>query len=206
MQLHQLFQLDQSTVSNKLRLASLEIAGLEKKSRPGNGFTFIEVLVAVFILSTGILGAVAMQASAKKASFDAMQRSVASALAQDIIERMRSNKASILAGYAGTDYGETLNSVPNKRCNSLVSVCNATEMVINDQYEWEISLMGADVVNGEDHVAGLVDARGCISHNLNAVTVVISWQGRTDILDSHKSDCGTPSNKRRQIIVKAFIN
>ena len=53
--------------------------------------TFIEVLIALVILIMGILGAVAMQATAKKGSFDAMQRSVASALAQDIIERMRGN-------------------------------------------------------------------------------------------------------------------
>ena len=84
-----------------------------------NGFTFIEVLIAMFILVTGILGAVAMQATAKKASFDAMQRSLASALAKDVIERMRSNKASLLAGYAGSDYGETLKHVQNRRCNTI---------------------------------------------------------------------------------------
>ena len=118
-----------------------------------NGFTFIEVLVALFILVTGILGAVAMQASAKKGSFDAMQRSVASALAQDIIERMRSNDASVLADYARSNYGEALNSVPTKRCNTLAQLCNATEMSINDQYEWEMSLMGADVVNDDKHLS-----------------------------------------------------
>ena len=62
------------------------------------GMTFIEVLVALLILVTGILGAVAMQATAKKGSFDAMQRSVASALAQDILERMRSNDSTALSG------------------------------------------------------------------------------------------------------------
>jgi type IV pilus assembly protein PilV len=38
-----------------------------------------------------------MQAVAQKSSFDAMQRSIASSLAQDIIERMRNNSnANIL--------------------------------------------------------------------------------------------------------------
>ena len=68
------------------------------------GMTFIEVLIALVIMVTGILGAVAMQATAKKGSFDAMQRALASALAQDIIERMRSNDATTLANYAGTEY------------------------------------------------------------------------------------------------------
>lgn len=185
------------------RLSSLKNS---QKPKLNKGLTFIEVLVAVFILVTGILGAVAMQASAKKGSFDAMQRSVASALAQDIIERMRSNDSTALASYAGTDYGETLNDVPDKRCTSVAGICSAVEMVINDQYEWESSLMGANVVNDGNNLAGLVGVRGCISHNLNAVTVVISWEGRTEIADAKKSTCGTAGSKRRQVIVEAFIN
>lgn len=185
---------------------NLTLRARAHKPSLNNGLTFIEVLVAVFILVTGILGAVAMQASAKKGSFDAMQRSVASALAQDIIERMRSNDPSALAGYARTDYGETLDDVPDERCNTLAGICSAAEMVINDRYEWELSLMGADVVNDGNNLAGLVGVRGCISQNLNAVTVVISWEGRTEIADAVKDDCGTAGDKRRQLIVEAFIN
>lgn len=168
--------------------------------------TFIEVLVAVFILVTGILGAVAMQASAKKGSFDAMQRAVASALAQDIIERMRSNDITALVGYAATDYGESLNTAPSKRCNTVAEECTFTEMRINDQYEWEMSLVGADVVNDGASRAGLTGVRGCISMVANAVTVVISWEGRTKIADANKDKCGTAGEKRRQLIIKAFIN
>jgi type IV pilus assembly protein PilV len=179
---------------------------LKHKPSLHKGLTFIEVLVALFILVTGVLGAVAMQASAKKGSFDAMQRSVASALAQDIIERMRSNNATALAGYVAADYGETLNDLPAKRCNTLAGLCTPAEMVINDQYEWEMSLMGADVVNDGNNVAGLTGVRGCISHTLNAVTVVVSWDGRTEIVDAQKESCGSAVPTRRQVIVKAFIN
>jgi|TARA_R110000772_G_scaffold104574_1_gene206008 type IV pilus assembly protein PilV len=177
-----------------------------KKPSVNKGLTFIEVLVAVFILVTGILGAVAMQASAKKGSFDAMQRSVASALAQDIVERMRSNNATALAGYAATDYGVQLDTPPDKRCNTIAGLCSPAEMMGNDRYEWEVSLMGADVVNGGNNRAGLTGVRGCISQAANAVTVVVSWEGRTDIADAKKDSCGTASTKRRQVIVKAFIN
>lgn len=187
-------------MSNSFSYSSFRKPSLNK------GLTFIEVLVAVFILVTGILGAVAMQASAKKGSFDAMQRSVASALAQDIVERMRSNNATTLAEYAAINYGETLNSLPANRCYKLNSLCTPAEMVINDQYEWEMSLMGADVVNDDNNQAGLTGVRGCISQVLNAVTVVVSWEGRTEIADAEKYNCGTAGTKRRQVIVKAFIN
>lgn len=177
------------------------------KNYPCKGMTFIEVLVALFILVTGVLGAVAMQATVKKGSFDAMQRSVASALAQDIVERMRGNDATALGGYVKSDYGVTLDGVPDKRCNTFAGACTPAEMVTNDLYEWEAALMGADVLKGTAKVGGLVGGRACITNNLNAFTIVVSWQGRTDISDSKKAnDCGTTGDKRRQVIVEAFIN
>lgn len=171
------------------------------------GMTFIEVLVALFILVTGVLGAVAMQASVKKGSFDAMQRSLASALAQDIIAKMRSNDANSLAGYIKSDYGVALDALPANRCNTVASTCTAAEMITNDIYEWEAALMGADVQNSGKNNGGLVGARACITNSGNAITVVISWQGRTEISDSKKVDsCGTKGSKRRQVVVEAFIS
>jgi type IV pilus assembly protein PilV len=171
------------------------------------GMTFIEVLVALFILATGVLGAVAMQATVKKGSFDAMQRSLASALAQDIVERMRNNDATALAGYMKTDYGVALDSVPLKRCSTAATACDAAEMITNDTYEWEAALMGADVYQGTVKTGGLVGGRACISNAVQAITVVISWQGRNGISDAQKANaCGTAGDKRRQVIVEAFIN
>ena len=190
---------------------------ISRKPQLNKGMTFIEVLVAVFILVTGILGAVAMQATAKKGSFDAMQRSVASALAQDIIERMRGNDAllanSILNGYNGVNYGQGTLSVPASRCSTTASVCTAAELRTNDLYEWEQNLMGADVKNGTINNGGLLGVVGCISHSNNNVVVVISWEGREETSDGAASNatfgqnCGSQTNndKRRQILVNAFI-
>jgi type IV pilus assembly protein PilV len=170
------------------------------------GMTFIEVLVALVIMVTGILGAVAMQATAKKGSFDAMQRSLASSLAQDIVERMRSNDATALANYASKDYGVSLNALPSKRCHTSGGLCTSTEMATNDQYEWELALMGADVKNGTDNAGGLVDARACINVASNAVTVVITWEGRTKMRsDQYTADCSALKGERRQVLLEAFI-
>lgn len=176
------------------------------------GLTLIEVLVALFILVTGILGAVAMQASAKKGSYDAMQRSVASALAQDIIERMRSNSPTltILESYEGT-FGAAINSVPSNRCNTSATVCTPAQIVENDLYEWELNLIGADVKNSGANNGGLIGARACITHSNNNVDVVISWQGREETSDGASSNstfaqsCGSSSSKRRQIVINTFI-
>jgi type IV pilus assembly protein PilV len=191
---------------------------VSKLLRRQKGMTLIEVLVALVILVIGILGAVAMQASAKKGSFDAMQRSVASALAQDIIERMRSNDSDILIleSYQGV-YGAALNALPDVRCDSTAALCTNTQMVTNDLYEWEVKLIGADVTAGAKNAGGLVGATGCIDHNRNSVTVVISWQGRVETADGYDADnnssgaatlansCGTSGSKRRQVTVEAFV-
>jgi type IV pilus assembly protein PilV len=173
------------------------------------GMTFIEVLIALVIMVTGILGAVAMQATAKKGSFDAMQRSLASSLAQDILERMRTNGATNLNSYAGTDYGVALNGLPDKRCRTSAGLCSTAEMVTNDQYEWELALMGADVKNGTSNAGGLVGARACIvvpaAPNNNRVTVVVTWQGRSALVNGNTQSCGDANSKRRQVLVEGFI-
>ena len=170
------------------------------------GMTFIEVLIALVIMVTGILGAVAMQATAKKGSFDAMQRSLASSLAQDIIERMRSNDSAALALYAANSpYGSGKVTSP-PTCNSAGALCSPTQMVTHDLYGWEQALMGAGVTNGEDKVGGLVEGIGCLSVNGNSVTVAVTWQGKAEYADANKAaDCGVESETRRQVVVEAFI-
>ncbi len=174
--------------------------------------TFIEVLVAFILIITGILGSVALQATAKKASFDAMQRSLASSIAQDMIERIRANDTAVIGSYVGADYGSALDDVPENRCNTIGSLCDAATLATNDKYEWEVALMGADVLNGTRKVGGLVGAVGCISRNINEVTITVSWQGRTNLQDGGKVivddkdvGCGTSGDKRRQVTIKAFV-
>lgn len=173
-----------------------------------SGMTFIEVLIALFILATGILGAVAMQTTAKKGSFDAMQRSLASALAQDIIERIRSNNAdsATLLLYQGS-YGENAESLPTNRCNTAAANCTNTEMATNDIYEWSQLLRGAEATISGRNAGGLVDAVGCIAVNGQQVQVVISWEGRTATSDAGTSNdgCGDKGQTRRQLSMTAFV-
>jgi len=190
-------------------------SSVKSKKAGHKGFTLIEVLVALFILSTGILGAVAMQATAKKGSFDAMQRSLASTLAQNIIERMRGNNAQIganvLNGYNGS-YGVSPLGAPANRCDLSTSLCTTAELITNDLFEWEQSLIGADSMDGNVNVGGLNNVVGCINHVNNTVVVAISWEGREETSDGaiaadvFGSSCGVSSNRRRQITINAFIN
>jgi len=172
------------------------------------GMTFIEVLVALFILVTGVLGAVAMQATAKKGSFDAMQRSLASSIAQDIVERIRNNDAdaTTLNLYVGT-HGAAAKGLPSPRCNTAADNCTAAQMATNDLYEWTELIRGGEAKINGTNAGGLVGAVGCIARNGQIITVVISWQGRTQTQDGGTGSCGsaTDNSQRRQLSITAFL-
>lgn len=70
-----------------------------------SGVMLLEALIAILIFSLGILGVVAMQASAVAASRDAQYRSVASQLADELIGQMWSGNrdgAALEANFKGS--------------------------------------------------------------------------------------------------------
>jgi len=69
-------------------------SGREASAGLQAGVSLIEVLVAVVLLSIGLLGLAGLQASGMRVGQSSIHRSQAAQLAQDIIERMRANVAS----------------------------------------------------------------------------------------------------------------
>jgi type IV pilus assembly protein PilV len=85
-------------------------------------------------------------------------------------------------------------------------------MVATDLYQWTQLLRGANVTSDGQNVGGLINATGCVTENNNAVTVTVSWQGRTSTQDgaaaaafATDTACGTANDQRRQVHIKAFI-
>ena len=74
------------------------------------GATLIEVLVALLVLSIGLLGVAALQVNALTTNQSAHVRSQASVLAYDIADRMRANRVVALAGGYNTTYAATIAS------------------------------------------------------------------------------------------------
>lgn len=62
-----------------------------------NGFTLLEVLVAIVVLSVGLLGLAGLMASSVRNTHSAYQRTQAAWLAYDVIDRMRVNRTAALA-------------------------------------------------------------------------------------------------------------
>ena len=58
-----------------------------------SGFSLIEVLVAIVVLSIGLLGLAGLQATGLRQNQSASYRSTATVLAYDIVDAMRANRA-----------------------------------------------------------------------------------------------------------------
>ena len=89
---------------------SLTTTETTKMSRQ-TGFTLIEILVTVIVLSIGLLGLAGLQAASLRFNSTAYQRSQATTLAYDIVDRMRANTIVARSGaYNGavTPAGTTL--------------------------------------------------------------------------------------------------
>ncbi len=63
-----------------------------------SGFTLLEVLIAVLVLAIGLLGLAGLMTSSIRNNQSAYQRTQATWLAYDVVDRMRINRAVALAG------------------------------------------------------------------------------------------------------------
>lgn len=71
------------------------------------GLTLIEILVAVLVVSVGLLGLAGLQAGALQQNHTAYTRTQVSNLAADITDRMRANRERAEAGDYDIDFDES---------------------------------------------------------------------------------------------------
>ena len=101
------------------------------------GFTLIEVLIAVLVLSIGLLGLAALQTSGLGMNHSAYLRSQATILAADMADRMRANRAGV------DSFAYHLPaSTAHAACTS-TGGCTTAELAENDMSEWTTNLATA---------------------------------------------------------------
>src|SRR5450432_1621543 len=89
-----------------------------RSSRPAQGFTLIEVLISLVILSIGLLGLGLLQADSLKSSFSADQRTIATNMAYQMVDMMRANRVlafeyTYISGEQATQNPSTCNRAPS---------------------------------------------------------------------------------------------
>jgi len=102
-----------------------------------HGFSMLEVMIAVLVVSLGLLGLAGLQTVGLRNNSSASQRTVATALAYEMADRMRANFASVLAGdYNYPNYSATA-SAGQTTANCLNTTgCTSTQLALEDLYEW----------------------------------------------------------------------
>jgi len=94
------------------------------------GFTLIEVLVSLLIMTLGIVGVLKMQTQSLKSNQRAYFRTQADLLSRDMLARMQANKTEARKGtYTST-------SKPTSAPNCQTTECSAMQLVQWDLYQW----------------------------------------------------------------------
>jgi type IV pilus assembly protein PilV len=110
--------------------------------RSYKGVSLIEVMIALFVLSIGLLGHSKIQALGVRASVDANLRTQATYLLNEMMERLRANRpAADSEYYASIDYAAIdCNVAPAKVCSegiaSAAEECTANEVADEDSIYW----------------------------------------------------------------------
>ena len=139
------------------------------------GFTLVEVLVALVVLAIGLLGIAKLMLFSSHANDSAYLRSQATALAYEILDNMRANKAGALAGTYDTA-AATGPAVPGTLCEGVGACATSTQVALYDVYKWKLRL---NANNGLPTPGALPNGKGSVTTALIApqttVTIVVSW-------------------------------
>lgn len=123
------------------------------------GFGMIEILVSLLVLAIGLLGLASLQTTSLTQTSEVRHRSQAILLADDLLERVRSNRDNI------GSYAIAEGNLP--ACNSAFAIAN-NGVATNDLAEWKNSL-----------ACLLPSGNGSVQINNNLVTVQIVWEDNT---------------------------
>lgn len=182
------------------------------------GVSMIEVLIAMFVLAVGLLGSASLQLTSKRSNLAAKNRTMATAAAQGLIERMRMNPRQ-LATYTNAGTGRVLDGTSISAVNCSTS-CTDADIANLDLYDFEQALIGATERISGNFVGGINQPRACIdgpSGGSSTYTVAIAWRGLTRLSDPVTHACGRGSGLydsadgtqtdvyRRVLVVNTFI-
>lgn len=107
-----------------------------------SGFTLLEVLIAVLVLSLGILGVGAALVTAQRSASSSYLAQQSAQLAQNIIERMRQNPTGAESFSYNLNYTGGAVAAPSTSCTG-GSACTAQQQAAYDLWQWQNSLNAA---------------------------------------------------------------
>ncbi len=148
-----------------------------KMNRRQRGFSLVEVMVSVLVLSGGLLGLAFLQAQGMKFNAEAYQRTQATVLAYDIIDKLRANPtAAHNDAYvvATSNAAKTAATASHLDCDTADGSvpCNSTQLATFDLVRW-YEVQGKTLAINTNNRATI--ARAAISSTLDQHTVTMHW-------------------------------
>lgn len=151
---------------------------LVRHATRADGFTIVEVLVSLLILSVGLMGLATLQVVGLQNTQGGAQRAQAAFLAYDITDRMRTNPAAVTAGSynlaAPVTGGMGGMGAPNPApivmvdCFGAAANCTSAQMAAHDLGQWQTQL-GAYLNAGTGAIATVDNGTTTL------VTISIQW-------------------------------
>ncbi|MHB8744288.1 MAG: type IV pilus modification protein PilV [Sulfuricaulis sp.] len=127
------------------------------------GFSLIEVLIALLILSIGLLGLAALQTVDLRYNRQSYQRTQAVFQAYDMIDRIRANPTGLTNGdYNAVTFGQGNNLIPSTICSQ--QSCNPDQLATYDIDKWNTA-----------NASLLTNGQGTIYLSNGHLTIEIDW-------------------------------
>lgn len=125
-------------------------------ARSQSGYSLLEVLVSVVVLSVGLLGIAALQVNSVRYNHSAYLRSIATAQATNMADRMRGNYAGVKAGYYNA-----ISGIPSaNNCTT----CSTADIATLDAFQWN-----------SDNASLLPLGQGTVVKNGSKYIITIRW-------------------------------
>lgn len=145
------------------------------------GFSMIEVLVTLVLISVGVLGMVALQARTIQYTQDSVQRNVAATLANDLVELMRATPTGLpaasgfykAAGQAFPDTPSSCTPLPSEASAQLGCWVSKVKTALPGVVSAEEGV--ADLLDSDFYVCRTSTANSCTGTG-TAVEIQIAWK------------------------------
>lgn len=142
--------------------------------RKNHGFTLLETLIALVVLSVGMLGIASLHVEGLRNGRSAALRTKAIALATDMAEKMRANRGGAISGNYVSGAGDlgSNNNCADDLVGGATVVCTPATMAAHDLWLWKRKLVNAQTGLPGNPTAAII-SDGAASPTL---TVTIFWR------------------------------